>query len=89
MLTVAEVGLLVPLRYADQPVTAIRLTEILGMSRAGVSKTLTKLERRECSVAQPIRTIDDSTVGCRHSYKSMTYSPRELEAHAQLLAGLG
>ena len=46
MLTVAEVGLLVPLRYADEPVTAIRLAELLGMPRAGVSKTLTKLEHR-------------------------------------------
>lgn len=44
--SVAEVELMVPLRYAIEPVTAARLAELLGMTRAGVSKTLGKLERR-------------------------------------------
>ncbi|PTR43158.1 MarR family transcriptional regulator [Rhodococcus sp. OK611] len=92
MLTVAEVELLVPLRYADNPVTAIRLAELLGISRAGVSKTLANLEHRGMLSRTPnpadrrsaliklsdagIRAVDD-------------VFPRELEAHAQLLAGLG
>ncbi|MFD0492185.1 MarR family winged helix-turn-helix transcriptional regulator [Saccharopolyspora spinosporotrichia] len=45
-LTSAEVELLVPLRHADEPVTAARLAARLGMSRAGISKTLAKLEKR-------------------------------------------
>ncbi|MCM6778363.1 MarR family transcriptional regulator [Nocardia sp. CDC159] len=91
-LTSAEVGLLVPLRYADEPLTAIRLAEHLNMTRAGVGKTLAKLERRGLISRTPnpddrrsallrmtpagIRLIDD-------------VFPRELQAHGALFTGLG
>ncbi|MFI5782298.1 MarR family winged helix-turn-helix transcriptional regulator [Nocardia sp. NPDC051570] len=91
-LTSAEVGLLVPLRYAEGTLTAIRLAEHLNMTRAGVSKTLTKLERRGLLSRHPnpadrrsallrltpegIRLIDD-------------VFPRELHAHGELFTGLG
>ncbi|GAB2675266.1 MarR family transcriptional regulator [Saccharopolyspora gloriosae] len=91
-LTPAEVKLLVPLRHLEEPVTAAYLAAQLGMSRAGVSKTLAKLDRRGfiTRTAKPAdrrathisitpeaeRTIDD-------------VFPRELDAHARLLAGLG
>src|SRR3954468_16144478 len=45
-LTAPEVDMLIPLRHATDPVIARRLAERLGLSRAGVSKTLAKLERR-------------------------------------------
>ncbi|MFD8099881.1 MarR family winged helix-turn-helix transcriptional regulator [Nocardia fluminea] len=87
----AEVGLLVPLRYADPPLTAIRLAEHLGMSRAGVGKTLTKLERRGL-IARTQNPTDR-----RSTLISLTPAgidlidrvfPRELEAHAHLLTEL-
>ncbi|MFG1782627.1 MarR family winged helix-turn-helix transcriptional regulator [Rhodococcus oryzae] len=90
-LTVAEVELLVPLRYADGAVTAIRLAEHLGMSRAGVSKTLAKLERRGLISRAPNPTdrrsvlIDLTDSGMRAIDDVF---PRELDAHAKLLAGL-
>lgn len=90
-ITTAEVGLLVPLRYADPPLTAIRLAEHLGMSRAGVGKTLTKLERRG------LLTRTQNPTDRRSTLIRLTPAgvglidevfPRELEAHAQLLADL-
>lgn len=91
-LTTAEVELLVPLRHVDEPVTAIRLASRLGMSRAGVSKTLAKLEGRGL-ITRVVNPADR-----RAALISMTRAgkdtiddlfPRELEAHAKLLAGLG
>lgn len=88
----AEVELLVPLRYTDEPITAIRLAEHLGMSRAGVSKTLGRLEHKGlitrtlnpndrrsalvCLTAAGIAAIDE-------------VFPQELQSHAALLADLG
>jgi DNA-binding MarR family transcriptional regulator len=91
-LTVTEAELLVPLRFADEAVTAIRLAELLGMSRAGVSKTLAKLERRGLISRAPNPTdrrsalINLTDTGI-HAIDDVF--PRELEAHAKLLAGLG
>ncbi|NKS56306.1 MarR family transcriptional regulator [Rhodococcus hoagii] len=91
-LTAAEVELLVPLRYAEEPMAAIRLAERLGMSRAGVSKSLAKLERRGL-IAREQNPSDR-----RSALISMTGAgeaaiddvfPRELDAHARLFAGLG
>jgi hypothetical protein len=45
-LTPAGVDLLVPLRHATEPVIARRLADRFGRSRANISKTLAKLERR-------------------------------------------
>jgi len=91
-LTVAEAELLVPLRYADEAVTAIRLAELLGMSRAGVSKTLAKLEKRGLISRTPnpadrrsaLIAMSDTGIDAIDDL-----FPRELEAHAKLLAGLG
>ncbi|MFD3459392.1 MarR family winged helix-turn-helix transcriptional regulator [Nocardia fluminea] len=87
----AEVGLLVPLRYAHPLLTAIRLAEHLGMSRAGVGKTLTKLERRG------LITRTQNPTDRRSTLISLTPAgidlidkvfPRELDAHAHLLTEL-
>lgn len=91
-LTPAEVELLVPLRYSQEPVTAIRLAEHLGMSRAGVSKTLAKLERRGLIARAQNPTdrrsalVDMTAAGARLIDDVF---PRELDAHAKLFAGLG
>ncbi|WP_026360358.1 MarR family winged helix-turn-helix transcriptional regulator [Amycolatopsis nigrescens] len=91
-LTTAEVELLVPLRHTDEPVTAGRLASQLGMSRAGVSKALAKLEKRGL-ITRSVNPADR-----RAAFVGMTKAgrdtiddlfPRELEAHGQLLAGLG
>lgn len=92
MLTTAEVELLVPLRHADTPVTAARLADRLGMSRAGVSKTLAKLEKRGL-ITRSVNPADrraapiSMTPGGKDTIDALF--PRELEAHARLLAGLG
>ncbi|MUL82807.1 MULTISPECIES: MarR family winged helix-turn-helix transcriptional regulator [unclassified Mycolicibacterium] len=91
-LTAAEMELLVPLRYAETSVTAIRLAELLGMSRAGVSKTLAKLQTRGMISRTPnpddrrsaLITLSNKGI---HAVDDMF--PRELEAHGALLAGLG
>ncbi|WP_433873220.1 MarR family winged helix-turn-helix transcriptional regulator [Saccharopolyspora sp. CA-218241] len=91
-LTAAEVELLVPLRHADEPVTASGLAFRLGMSRAGVSKALAKMEKRGL-IARSVNPADR-----RAALISMTATgedaidqlfPRELAAHADVLAGLG
>ncbi|APE12742.1 MarR family transcriptional regulator (plasmid) [Rhodococcus sp. 2G] len=92
VLTAAEVELLVPLRYADEAVTAIRLAELLGMSRAGVSKTLANLERRGM-ISRTTNPADRRSALIALSDAGMSavddVFPRELEAHTRLLAGLG
>ncbi|MGV8875614.1 MAG: MarR family winged helix-turn-helix transcriptional regulator [Rhodococcus sp. (in: high G+C Gram-positive bacteria)] len=90
--TVAEVELMVPLRYAAEPVTAARLAELLGMTRAGVSKALGKLERRSFIERVP-------TAGDRRSASIMLTDtgkrlvdevfPRELASHGRLFDALG
>ncbi|BDB63520.1 putative transcriptional regulator, MarR family protein (plasmid) [Rhodococcus sp. RDE2] len=91
VLTAAEVELLVPLRYADAAVTAIRLAELLGMSRAGVSKTLANLERKGM-ISRTTNPADRRSTLIALSDAGMSavddMFPRELEAHASLLAGL-
>lgn len=91
-LTVSEVELLVPLRYAEEPVTAIRLAERLGMSRAGVSKALARLEKRD--LVSRTRNPEDR----RSALITMTIQgnavvddvfPRELAAHGELFTKLG
>ncbi|MDH6195762.1 DNA-binding MarR family transcriptional regulator [Mycobacterium frederiksbergense] len=91
-LTAVEMELLVPLRYAEPPVTAIRLAELLGMSRAGVSKTLAKLQTR--GLINRTRNPDDRrsaliTLSNKGVHIVDELFPRELDAHAALLAGLG
>ncbi|MFC7343233.1 MarR family winged helix-turn-helix transcriptional regulator [Saccharopolyspora griseoalba] len=75
-----------------ETVTASRLAELLGTTRAGVGKTLAKLERRGLITRTP------SPSDRRAAVIAMTPSgcsvidelfPRELAAHGELLAGLG
>ena len=90
-ISASDIDLLVPLRYADHAVTAVRLAEMLGMSRAGVSKTLAKLERRELIERAP-NPVDRRSVSITIADKGRELVddvfPRELAAHADALAGL-
>ena len=90
--TVAEVELMVPLRYAVEPVTAVRLAELLGMTRAGVSKALGKLERR--SFIERVPSVDDrrsASISLTDNGKRIVDDvfPSELAAHGQLFDALG
>ncbi|MDI9918879.1 MarR family transcriptional regulator [Rhodococcus sp. IEGM 1379] len=91
-LSVAEVELLVPLRYAEEQVTAIRLAELLSMSRAGVSKALAKLEKRDL-IARVQNPSDrrSALILMTESGKAAIDQifPRELDAHGKLFSGLG
>lgn len=88
--TASEVELLVPLRYTQVP--AIRLAEMLGMTRAGVSKVLAKMERRNLivRVADPVDRRSAS-ITLTEEGKALIDElfPRELQAHGDLFAGLG
>jgi DNA-binding MarR family transcriptional regulator len=91
-LTSADMGLLVPLRYSADLVTAARLAERLNMSRAGVSKTLTRLEKRGILERRPHPTDRRSaTVQLTKHGKDLVDElfPRELHAHSELLSNLG
>lgn len=57
-LTSADMGLLVLLRHSTEAVTAARLAERLNMSRAEVSKTLTRLENGESFDANHTQLTD-------------------------------
>ncbi|OZC97717.1 MarR family transcriptional regulator [Rhodococcus sp. 06-235-1A] len=90
--TVAEVELMVPLRHAVEPVTAVRLAELLGMSRAGVSKALGKLERRGF-IERETNTEDrrSASITLTETGKTVVDDvfPRELAAHGRLFDALG
>jgi len=86
-----EVQLLVPLRYSTEQ-TAIRIAEQLGMTRAGVSKALSGLERR--GFVERLSNPSDR----RSAFVRLTDSgravidevfPKEIRAHAVLLEALG
>lgn len=90
-LTQAEARLLIPLRHLDEPVTAAYLAAQLGMSRAGISKTLAKLERRgfiirSTNPADRRVALIAMTPAAEDAIDDIF--PRELTAHARLLAGL-
>lgn len=90
--TVAEVELMVPLRYGTEPVTAVRLAELLGMTRAGVSKALGKLERR--GFLERVQSVEDrrsASITLTDAGKDVVDEvfPRELAAHGRLFDALG
>ncbi|MGB2718278.1 MAG: MarR family transcriptional regulator [Rhodococcus sp. (in: high G+C Gram-positive bacteria)] len=90
--TVAEVELMVPLRYGTEPVTAARLAELLGMTRAGVSKALGKLERR--GFLERMQNAEDrrsASITLTDAGKDVVDEvfPRELAAHSRLFDALG
>lgn len=91
-LTIPEADLLIPLRHATEPAIARRLADNMGMSRAGVSKTLAKLEKRGHIERTP------NPADRRAAFVTITESgkraidqifPRQLTTEAELLAGLG
>ena len=91
-LTAPEVDMLVPLRHAAEPMIARRIAERLCMSRAGVSKTLAKLERRGFITRTP------SPADRRAALVRITEAgakaidelfPRQLATEVELLSALG
>lgn len=90
--TVSEVELMVPLRFAVEPVTAARLAEMLGMSRAGVSKALGKLERRgfveRVPSAEDRRSASITLTDDGERVVDEVF-PLELAAHGRLFDALG
>ncbi|MFE7332855.1 MarR family winged helix-turn-helix transcriptional regulator [Streptomyces sp. NPDC057565] len=91
-LTPPEVDTLIPLRYATAPVIARRLAEQLGLSRAGVSKTLAKLERRGFIARRPNpadRRAALVTITPTSARAIDELFPRQLATEAELLTGLG
>ena len=92
LLTAPELDMLVPLRHASDPIIARRIAERLGMSRAGVSKTLAKLESRGFITRTP------SPADRRAALVTITEAgakaiddlfPRQLATEVELLAALG
>ncbi|MFC4502397.1 MULTISPECIES: MarR family winged helix-turn-helix transcriptional regulator [Streptomyces] len=91
-LTAPEVDMLIPLRHATDPVIARRLAERLGLSRAGVSKTLAKLEKRGFIARTPNpadRRAALVTITEAGAEAVDALFPRQLAAEVDLLAGLG
>jgi len=91
-LTAPELDMLIPLRHAAEPLIARRLAERLGLSRAGVSKTLAKLERRGFIARTPSpadRRVALVTVTEAGAKAVDDLFPRQLATEVQLLAGLG
>lgn len=91
-LTSPEADLLIPLRHLDQPIIARRIAEHLNMSRAGVSKSLAKLERRGYVERTP------NPADARASLVSITEAgkaaidnlvPRRVAIESRLMSGLG
>lgn len=91
-LTAPEVDMLIPLRHATDPVIASSLAGRLSLSRAGVSKTLAKLERRGFIARTPnpadrrAALVTVTPAGARAVDELF---PRQLAAEVDLLAGLG
>ena len=91
-LTAPEVDVLIPLRHATGPVIASSLAQRLSLSRAGVSKTLGKLERRGFITRVPNpadRRAALVTVTEAGAKAVDDLFPRQLAAEAALLANLG
>ena len=91
-LTAPEVDVLIPLRYAEPPVIARRIAEHHGMSRAGVSKVLAKLERRGYISRAPSPTDKRAaliTITPEGEAAIDAFFPRQLRVDAELLAGRG
>ncbi|MEU6140545.1 MarR family transcriptional regulator [Streptomyces sp. NPDC047081] len=91
-LTAPEVDMLIPLRHATDPVIARTLAQRMGLSRAGVSKTLAKLERRGYIARTPNpadRRAALVTITPEGANAVDDLFPRQLAAEVDLLAGLG
>ncbi|MFF5520149.1 MarR family winged helix-turn-helix transcriptional regulator [Streptomyces coeruleorubidus] len=91
-LTAPELDALVQLRHAEGPVIARRFAETLGCSRAAVSKTLAKLEKRGFVERRPspadrrAALVTVTPAGCEAIDEMF---PRQLAVEVELLEGLG
>ncbi|MFJ2832694.1 MarR family winged helix-turn-helix transcriptional regulator [Streptomyces sp. NPDC087263] len=91
-LTAPEVDMLIPLRHATEPAIARRLAQQMGLSRAGVSKTLARLEKRGFIQRTPNpadRRTALVTITPTGEKAVDSLFPRQLAAEVELLAGLG
>ncbi|MFJ6084895.1 MarR family winged helix-turn-helix transcriptional regulator [Streptomyces sp. NPDC092369] len=91
-LTAPEVDMLIPLRHAKDPMIARGLADGLGLSRAGVSKTLAKLEKRGFIARTPNpadRRAALVTITPAGAKAVDEFFPRQLAAEVALLKGLG
>lgn len=91
-ITAPEADLLIPLRYARAPVIARHIAEHHGLSRAAVSKTLAKLERRGYITRTPSpndKRVALITVTPAGKDVIDALFPRQLRVEAALLARLG
>lgn len=92
VLTAPEVDLLIPLRYATAPVIARRIAEHHGLSRAAVSKTLAKLDRRGFIARIPSaadKRVALITVTPEGEKAVDALFPRQLRVESALLSALG
>lgn len=91
-LTAPELDMLIPLRHTDEPVIARRIAEHMGISRAGASKALAKLEKRGFIARTPNpadRRAALITVTQAGKDAVDALFPRQLAVEAELLDGLG
>uniref|UniRef100_A0AAU3H1Z6 MarR family transcriptional regulator n=1 Tax=Streptomyces sp. NBC_01401 TaxID=2903854 RepID=A0AAU3H1Z6_9ACTN len=91
-LTAPEADLLIPLRYATAPVIARRIAEHHGLSRAAVSKTLAKLDRRGFITRTPSpadKRVALITVTPEGKEAIDGLFPRQLRVESTLLSALG
>ncbi|MER6079145.1 MarR family transcriptional regulator [Streptomyces sp. NPDC001833] len=91
-LTAPEVDMLIPLRHATEPFIARSLAERLGLSRAGVSKTLGRLEQRGFIARTPNpadRRAALVTITEAGAQAVDELFPRQLSVEIGLLDGLG
>lgn len=91
-ITAPEADLLIPLRYAQAPVIARHIADHHGLSRAAVSKTLAKLERRGYITRTPSPNDKRvALVAITPAGKEVIDAlfPRQLRIESALLARLG
>lgn len=91
-LTPPEVDLLIPLRHATGPVIARRLADDMGRSRAGISKTLARLEKRGYITREPNpadRRAALVTVTPQGEQVIDAFFPQQVAVESGLLAHLG
>ncbi|MDX6744173.1 MarR family winged helix-turn-helix transcriptional regulator [Actinocorallia sp. A-T 12471] len=90
--TPSEVDILITLRYAERPAIACRLAEHHGLSRAGMSKTLAKLEKRGYITRTPNpadRRAALVTITPTGATTIDSFFPGQLAVEAALLSPLG
>jgi DNA-binding MarR family transcriptional regulator len=90
--TAPELDVLVQLRHSDEPLIARRIADRMRCSRAAISKTLAKLEKRGFIAREPNpadRRAALVTITEAGAEAIDAMFPRQLAVEADLLAGLG